>query len=519
MIATVKLDTQHVHTPALKAATRAQFVANKPTVMITYRTPDGEVVKHKSGADFALTATLEGGDTWKLTFRPTITTNRHQAVCTLAILADATNVVEVPVEIRSKPSGWLAVENVPEEWNMATLEAFLGRFLRRDQYKAVRTAIHTPGTAFVQLRTRAQATGAMDAYLRQLPQQLKDSDEDLAGIHVAWCLNVNRPFTFEQPFAPGTGWKAPPINRTEAVIQGEEPVATVTLAGCPAAGPPALYRDYLAMVGAPGGAAKKKTAAAAAATKKKRGTKRATMDDAEDAAAAAAQKEVVVFNDERAWKRGRKVGTYDAADFTAVEALFDPAGDDAFSDDTYDYSLTTAAAAGGAGAGAGAGPGGVTLPVLVTTPAGGGDAYAAATAGAAAEEEDAVVPVFPVGLFDLGGAFAVATPAAAGLTRGCSPRAGSPADDFDSFDDDTVSEVGSTPTDYDSDAAASAQAAATAAAAAAVTMPELAYDDFDAFGEALGDNPAAVAAEIAAGLFGGARNGATDDDDDEDMFF
>lgn len=196
----------------------ARFKETVPAVIVSYKAPEGDVtIVTSTAADFAVDAKFDHATTsWRLAFRPNITAKREQALCRLVVRADGANAVEAPIEIRSKPSAWLVVENVPEDWNMARLEQFLTGFVAREQYKQIRCAVHTPHTAFVQLARRSLAPAVMEAWLRASTVLHRQAP----AITVSWALNVNRAFAAgETPFAPGTGWKAPHFCRRAPVLQ------------------------------------------------------------------------------------------------------------------------------------------------------------------------------------------------------------------------------------------------------------------------------------------------------------
>lgn len=196
----------------------AKFKAAPPAVTVKHTAPDGSVSIIRGGADFDVSATFAPAtatspDQWVLFFRPKLTTNRHCALCTLRV-GDALNYVDLPMEIRSKPSAWLVVENIPTSWDMAGLEAFLREFCAPVQ---IRCTVSAPHTAFVKLATRPLATSVMDKWSSKAPALLaKLQAPDLV---VSWALNLNKPCSSDQPFETGSGWKAPSYCRIGRVFQ------------------------------------------------------------------------------------------------------------------------------------------------------------------------------------------------------------------------------------------------------------------------------------------------------------
>lgn len=247
-VAIVQLNWEGTDLAGPRAAEiRAAFREAPPSVVVSHAGKG--VTTIVGGVDFEVEATFAEAtattpDQWVLFFRPNITTERRNALCHLRVGVGAAapdgepaNFVDLDMEIRSKPSAWLVVENIPETWDMQALENFLRHFC---EPTTIRCTTHAKFTAFVQLAKRSLATGIMDGWSRQAPALLARLDaEDLV---VSWTMNLNQPCAADQPFAPGSGWKAPSHCRIGRVYQdgGNTDV--------PAAGGPVADHEHIPVV-------------------------------------------------------------------------------------------------------------------------------------------------------------------------------------------------------------------------------------------------------------------------------
>lgn len=202
-------------TPRTDEAAIEQFKRTAPALSVKYVGAD-HVVQVQSAREMHAVAEFvhrQGTNVmqWVWYMRPTIATSRHQAVCNVTV-GDGANAMVLPFEVRSKPSQWLLVENLPSTWTDGTITSFIGEFASRGFTSHTCRAV--PNCVFVALATRPQAPTTIEAWVR-----VKNRLADRAPhVHVSWILNVSRVVEENSAFMPGSGWKAPDSSRANPVF-------------------------------------------------------------------------------------------------------------------------------------------------------------------------------------------------------------------------------------------------------------------------------------------------------------
>lgn len=194
LYAVISLSVTRGASPAAVRAAWADLRATQPELAISYNDAFTDVTVSAARWVDTPTATDEYAGQWRITFRPTVDTDRLNAMCWPRATVGA-NVVDGGVfEIRTKPSCWLVFEGVPLSWDADQFEeavrsidvkgALVSTTLARSEDSA------SGPLGFAKFSDRVRAGEACFAFMES--PHAAEQVEDGAGIKVSLVRSLNR---------------------------------------------------------------------------------------------------------------------------------------------------------------------------------------------------------------------------------------------------------------------------------------------------------------------------------------